>query len=110
MKHIILPCADFASIVNINNAFFFRYNVSEANGNSEMLEAEECAAVVPNATYSTLVSAFIHTKYSIDDELAILANHAADPNNAEHLTIYNEYQAWREEVKVACREYFHIDN
>lgn len=97
-------------IVEYNDTYFFRHDVEESNEEPDMITAQEGVVVVPHATYSTLVSALIHTKYSVDDELAILANHAADPNNAEHLAIYNEYQAWREEVKAACREYFHVDN
>lgn len=105
-RTITIPADIFQPIVEINSAFFYRHSLNYLEGDSDTLIAEEEVVVVPNATYSTLVSAFIHTKYSIDDELAILANHAADPTDAEHLATYNEYQAWREEVKTACREYF----
>ena len=93
-------------IKKIEDAYYFRHNIEASENNSHFVEADEEVVIVPNATYSTLVSALIHTKYSVDDELAILANHAADPTNAEHLATYNEYQSWRAEVKAACKEYF----
>ncbi len=96
-------------IKRIEDAYYFRHNIDASKNNSNFVEADEEVVIVPNATYGTLVSAIIHTKYSIDDELAILANHAADPTDAEHLATYNEYQAWRTEVKTACKEYFNID-
>ena len=108
MINIVASVTEIGKITEFNSAYCLLCNPESIDGENGFVNADKLIVVVPNATYSTLVSAFIHTKYSIDDELAILANHAADPTNVEHLATYNEYQAWREEVKTACREHFNI--
>lgn len=94
------------TIVELNDAYFFRHSHTELNDGSDMVEAREAIAVVPRATYDTLVAGLIHTRYSPDAETAILANYLADPNNEAHKAEFDEYQAWRAQVKSACKEYF----
>ena len=52
--------------------------------------------------YPKLVSELIHKKYSLDDELALLNNHNADPETYQQE--YAKYQAYRAEVKQALKE------
>ena len=98
---------DFAKIVEYNSIYFFRHEV--VSENEDNLMVKEVMAVVPHATYETLVAGLIHTKYSTDAETAILANYLADPSNEAHKAEFDEYQAWRTEVKTACKEYYNID-
>lgn len=106
MNTITLFKSEFKAIHAYNDTYFFRHDAEELNEGSDMVTAQEEVVVVPHATYNTLVSALIHTKYSIDDELALLANHAEDPTDADHLAEFTAYQAWRDKVKEACQEYF----
>ena len=96
-------------IVEYNDTYFFRHDAEELNEGSDMVTAQEEVFVVPHATYNTLVAGIIHTRYSPDAETAILANYLADPSNEAHKAEFDEYQAWRAEVKTACKEYFNID-
>ena len=96
-------------IVEYNDTYFFRHDAEELNEGSDMVTTQEEVVVVPHATYDTLVAGIIHTRYSPDAETAILANYLADPSNEAHKAEFDEYQAWRAEVKTACKEYFNID-
>ena len=96
-------------IVEYNDTYFFRHDAEELNEGSDMVTSREEVVVVPHATYDTLVAGIIHTRYSPDAETAILANYLADPSNEAHKAEFDEYQAWRTEVKTACKEYFNID-
>jgi hypothetical protein len=89
-----------------NDAYFFRHSFIEKDND---IEAQEEVVIVPHATYETLVAALVHTHYSADAETAIIANYLADPDNADHRAEFEQYQAWRAEVKTACKEYFNID-
>ncbi len=97
------------TIVEFNDTYFFRHSHTELNDGSDMVEVQEAVAVVPHATYATLVAALIHTRYTSDAETAILANYLADPSNEAHKAELDEYQAWRAEVKTACKDYYNID-
>ena len=106
MRTITMPAADYCRIVEYNDTYFFRYSPVEEGDD---VKAQEEVAIVPNATYETLVAALVHTHYSADAETAIIANYLADPNNTDHRAEFEQYQAWRAEVKTACKEYFNID-
>lgn len=51
--------------------------------------------------YPKLVSQFIHERYTVDDELALLNNYNSDP--ATYGDEYREYQAYRSEIKQALK-------
>lgn len=108
MRTVILTRSE-PLIVEYNDTYFFRHDHAQVNGAEDLVEAREAIATVPHATYETLVAGLIHTKYSTDAETAILANYLADPSNEAHKAEFDEYQAWRTEVKTACKEYFNID-
>lgn len=107
MRTLILKKEIYQRVVNIKDAYFFRHSSIEIN--DEEIEAQEEVVIVPSATYATLVAALIHTRYTADAETAIIANYLADPDNADHRAEFEQYQAWRAEVKTACKEYFNID-
>lgn len=103
-RHVFI--IDNSKLVSANDTYFMRYNISETEVG---YEADEVVCALAHATYDTLVSAIIHTIYSTDAELAILANYLADPTETKHLEEYNAYQRWREEVKSACKEFFGVE-
>lgn len=105
MRTVILTQSE-PTIVEFNDTYFFRHGHMQVDGTEDLMEAQEAVVVVPHATYETLVADFIHTKYSTDAETAILANYLADPSNEAHKAEFDEYQAWRVQVKSACKEYF----
>ena len=51
-----------------------------------------------------LISELIHKRYSFDDEIALLNNFNADPET--YAQEYEDYQAFRVEVKQAVKEAF----
>lgn len=100
-RHVFI--IDNSKLVSANDTYFMRYNISETEVG---YEADEVVCALAHATYDTLVSAIIHTIYSTDAEVAVLANYLSDPTNEQHLAEYNAYQQWRDTVKTACKEYF----
>lgn len=106
MRTITIPAADYCRIVEYNDTYFFRHSPVEEGDD---VKAQEEVAIVPHATYETLVAALVHTHYTADAETAIIANYLADPDNVVHRAEFGQYQAWRAEVKTACKEYFNID-
>ena len=54
------------TIVEFNDTYFFRHGHTQVDGTEDLMEAQETVAVVPHATYETLVAGLIHTKYSPD--------------------------------------------
>ena len=104
MRKVHISKDVFKNIETSHGIFFFRYNEEDTEG--DYVIADEVVCSCQNPTYDVLVSAIIHTRYSTDSELAILANYLSDPTNEQHLAEYNAYQQWRDTVKTACKEYF----
>ena len=69
----------------------------DATPEEEAAYAEEKKKYFPEKTYKQLVSEYIREKYSIDDELAILRQKDAKPEE------YAEYYAYAEECKKKAR-------
>lgn len=62
-----------------------------------------CSYVTVPATadYGDIVSAVIGERYSMDDQYAILANHADNPEETK--AEYDAFQAWRAEAKQIAK-------
>lgn len=59
--------------------------------------------------YDTLVSALIHTKYSVDNEVALINNALEDIANLADNAEYKEYQEWRSKCKETAKTYLKKD-
>ena len=70
----------------------------DATPEEESAYAEEKKKYFPEKSYEQLVSEYIRRKYSIDDELAILRQKDAKPEE------YAAYYAYAEECKARARE------
>lgn len=57
---------------------------------------------VKSTTYEELISELIRLKYSLDDELALIANSRLNPNNEEE----REFQEWRLTCKQIAKNVF----
>lgn len=89
------------------SSVYFLHFDSVAVEDGTIIEAKEAAIFVKNATYELLVSAFIHVKYSLDDEIALVNNYVTDPAGYEE--DYKVYQEWRKYCKEAARTIFPAD-
>lgn len=64
----------------------------------------ESVSVTPVETEEELISALIHYKYPINEEIALINNYIITPD--AYLNKYSEYQKWRTQCKEAAAEYF----
>ncbi len=74
----------------ISVGYVIRWNLEETTVDGEpKWKCEETIAT--SRTYEAVVSALIHSKYTVDQELATINNHLLGEDEDEWL----EYQAWR---------------
>ncbi len=73
--------------------YAIRYNVQEGFSPDNELGWLYEEIAVPDLRYDTVVSALIHTVYSIDDEIAIINNHLNDNEQLEWQD-YQNCRAW----------------
>ena len=70
-------------------------------GFAEVIIADEAVALYLPIERPALITTFIRKKYTLDDELAILAN---GEDTEAHSKEYAEYQAYRNAVKSGIAE------
>ena len=83
--------------VNGKYEIIYNTNVIESDG-AVSYESEK--VIVDRIDYGQIVSAIIHEKYSVDDEIALRNNYTSSSKAAEWV----EYQAYREFAKSVARE------
>lgn len=77
--------------VNLGYGFYFNFNISK----NESGYAYE-TVFVQKKERNTLIRALVHSKYSVDDEIALVNNYNAGVN----IDKYTEYQLFREKCKT----------
>lgn len=60
---------------------------------------------VTDLNYSALKAAIVKLKYNYDNQIAIILNHQASPDNEVYTTKYNDMQDWREKACVIAKQY-----
>jgi hypothetical protein len=73
-------------------------------GENEQYKWCEINLPVGMPTYSQLVSAIIHGRYSDDAMQAIINNHLLEDEDSEHQKEWNDMQMWRMEAKRMAKE------
>ena len=86
---------DFGKTKQVN------YNVSEKESEGIVMY-EYDTVTVDKLDYSHIIRKLIAERYSIEDELALINNHTADPEVYEGR--YNEYQSYRAECKLLATQ------
>ena len=86
---------DFGKTKQVN------YNVSKKEREG-IVVYEYDTVTVDKLDYSHIIRKLIAERYSIEDELALINNHIADP--AMYEGRYNEYQSYRAECKLLATQ------
>ncbi len=73
-------------------------------GENEQYKWCEITLPVGTPTYSQLVSAIIHGRYSDDAMEAIIKNYLLEDEDSEHQKEWNDMQMWRVEAKRMAKE------
>ena len=73
-------------------------------GENEQYKWCEITLPVGTPTYSQLVSAIIHGRYSDDAMQAIINNYLLEDEDSEHQKEWNDMQMWRVEAKRMAKE------
>lgn len=79
--------------------YYFHFNIEQKHDEEHGDYYEADTVTVPETSYDTLVEAVIRTKYTLSNELAMINNRIAEPNNAEKLAEFEAYQQWRLKAK-----------
>lgn len=82
----------------ISIGYLVRWNLEEITVDGETRWQWD-EAISPTRTYDDVVSALIHAKYTLDQEIATINNHLVGQDEDEWL----EYQAWRTWAKDYAR-------
>lgn len=81
---------------------------ASATGNTVTVWLADSVRVSQPLDYAAIVSAFIRSRYSADEETAIINNHLTAPNDA-HKADFAEYQQWRSEAKKIAKQVLGIE-
>ena len=86
-------------VSEVNNKFEVVYAVKQTETDG-ITTYESEKIIVDRIDYGQIVSAIIHEKSSVDDEIALRNNYTSSPKDAEWV----EYQDYREFAKSVARE------
>lgn len=79
--------------------FYFHFNIEQKQDEEHGEYYQADTVEVGDISYDTLVEALIRTRYSLSNEIAMINNRIAEPDNLEKLAEFEAYQAWRLKAK-----------
>lgn len=82
--------------------FYFHFNIQEVNTEENGLMYEADTVTVSDTQYGSLVEAVIREKYTVSNELAMINNRIAMPDDADKMAEFEAYQQWRVMAKAAA--------
>jgi hypothetical protein len=80
--------------------YYFHFDIEQKQDEEHGEYYEADTVTVADAGYDTLVEAVIRTRYTLSNELAMINNRIAEPENAEKLAEFEAYQQWRVKAKA----------